>query len=457
MAAECAYEGESHPFLQEYMDSSTSSEDILMAGVQALSHVPRSWRDQLESILGEVRAKKLPGRVHNDILCALPETVCVLNAPLHPLSTGSESVILADQGAAAALQAKLLGVAADATGYLLVPHCHPAVTHVQLALACCRVLVQLANEIKSLANPYGPGCPIARAPLENMQRVVLDLLNEVMTRTSKCLSEECPGNMWEGALLAEDHAAAILRWVADLDIVREAPLPQPVWRQGDLECIADDVLQPSDKYEVLCFRQLMDAACGELKHAHLAEVLALREALRLPRLPLNWVVQHPSEFKIRPSRALLYVLWERSDNLRVNVATREISLGRDIPRSTAGNPDSMFTYVMSWYGVDEWLKWTPFSMKTSMLGTPLLYLELPEREMSVSWGKEADVEGDSDLDRGAPKFREDYARFMVMRSRCALLMIDLHWEAVPISEKTRDPTHLGSAACTLCDGGCEIQ
>ena len=457
MAAECADKGESHPFLQEYMDSSTSSEDILMEGVQAPSHVPCSWQDQLESILGEVRVKELPGRVCHDILCALPETVCVLDAPRHPSSMKGASVMLPEQGAAAALQAKLLGVAADATGYLLVPHCHPAVTHVQLALACCQVLVQLANEIKSLANPYGPGCPVLRAPLENMQRVVLDLLNEVMTRASECLSNECPGSVWEGVLLGEDHAAAILQWVADLDIVREVPLPQPTWRQGDLLCVADDVVQHSDKYEVLCFRHLMDAACGELTRTHLPDLLGLRATLRLPRVPLNWMVQHPSEYKIRPSRALLHVLCERSDNLRVCVASREVCLGRDIPRSTAGNPGAMFMHVISRYGVDDWLKRTPFSMKTAMLGTPLLYLDLAERETSASWGKEADVEGDGDRDPSAPSFQEDYARFMVMRSRCALIMVDLHWETVLISEESRDPTHQASAESTLCDGGCEIQ
>ena len=457
MAAQCPNEGESHRFLQEYTDSSTSPEDNFLEGVQAPSHVPCSWRDQLESTLGKIRVKELPGRVLHDILCALPETVCVLNAPLHPSCTGSESVILAEQGAASALQAKLLGTP-DATGYLLVPHCHPAVTHVQLALACCQVLVQLANEIMSVANRNGPGCPIERVPVKDLQRVVLDLLNEVMTRTSEYLSEECPDSTWGGVQLEEDHAEVVLEWVEDLDIVHEAPLRHPVWRQGAVECIADNVVQPSDRFDVLCFRQLMDAACGRLEFAHLAEILPLREALRLPRLPLNWLIHNPS-YELRPSRALLHVLWEQSGNRRVSVASHEISLGKHIPRSTAADPESMFTYVMSWYGVDEWLKRTPFSMTTSMPGTPLLHVEPPAGEVEADMDEGVDLEEDGDLAPGAPRFRKFYARYLVIRSSRALLMVDIHWEAVMWHElqQPSDPTHVASAAYTLCEGGCEIQ
>ena len=252
MAAECTDKKESHPFLQEYMDPSTTSEGIPLEGVQAPVHVPCSWRDQFESFLGEARATELPGRVLRDLLYALPETVCVLDAPLHSSSTGSASVILPEQGAAAALQAKLLGVAADATGCLLVPHCHPAVTHVQLALACCRAVVQLEEDIEHMAFAFGVRGSVQKcAVLKELQRAALDLLNEVMTRASECLCDECPQNTWGGVQLAGDHEKAILDWVVDLPIVCAWPLPQPVWRQGAVECIADDVVQHSGKSDIL--------------------------------------------------------------------------------------------------------------------------------------------------------------------------------------------------------------
>ena len=441
------------------MDSSTSSEDILLEGVQAPVHVPCSWRDQLESILGEVRVKELPGRVCHDILCALPETVCVLDAPLHPSSMGDASVILPEQGAAAALQAKLLGVAADATGSLLVPHCHPAVTHVQLALACCHAFLQLAEGIKDLVSASGvrerdQGCAV----LENLQRVALDLLNEVMTRASECLSDECPGSTWGGVQFAEDHAGAILDWVVGLPIVCAWPLPRPVWRQGAVECIADDVVQHSDKSDILCFDVLMGAAKGGLKPAHLAEVLAVRSELLLERLPLNWVVHQRSKYELRPSRVLLHVMKAQSKRQFVVSETHHVSLPPTLPRGTALDPDSMFTCLMSLPGVIEWLRWTPFNLRRVINRSTLLYLEPAGREMCTVLDKGAGLGSDSDLALGAPDFREEYARLMVVCTSCALLMVDVHWEPVPVSEKRASAwAGLWSGERAQRDRGCGIQ
>ena len=403
--------------------------------------------------------KKLPKDVLRDLLCALPETVCVLNAPRHPSSTGSASVILPEHGPAAALQARLLGLAADATGNRLVPHCHPAVTHVQLASACCQVLVQLAEGIKSFATPYGPGCPFARAPLEDRQRAVLGLLNQAMTRASESLSYECPENVWDGVLLAEDHADELLSWVSGLDIVRAAPLREPVWRQGALECFADDVVQHSEEHEVLCFRHLMEAACGKMKPAHLPELLALRAAKNLPRLPLTWVLHQPSKYELWPSRVLLHVLWEQSDNLNVASASREVHLGRDFPQSAARHCSRLLRHVLNQHGVEKWLQWTPFSRQTAMRGTTLLDLESFGREFSAGWGKEAGEGADDERDPSTPYPNGLRARLMIFRSRDALLFVDFHWEALLplLEEQASDPACVWSTTSVLCDGGCEIQ
>ena len=459
MAAKSADEGESHPFLQEYIDSSTSSEDILLEGAQAPVHVPCSWRDQLVSILGEIRAKELPGRVRRGLLYALPETVCVLDAPLHPSSLGGTSVILPEQGAAAALQARLVNTPEGASGSLLVPHCHPAVTHVQLALGCCQVLVQLADAIEYSVSVYGVTGSVRKCePNVRRQRVALDLLNEVMARASESLSDECPDSRWGGVQLAEDHTKAILDWVARLPIVCAWPLPRPVWRQGAVECIADDVVQHSDESDMQCFDVLMKAAKEGLKPAHLAEVLALRSELWMPRLPLNWVVHQRSKYELRPSRVLLHVLWEMYGRDCVTRSTHHVRLPSTLPRGTPLDPDSVFTRLMSLPGVIEWLKWTPFDMEDAMYCSTLLYLEPPGSEMSARWSSGAAVERDDDLALGAPHFQEEYARLMVVCTNCALLMVDVHWEPVPVSEK-RASASAGRWSGERAQGGrgCEIQ
>ena len=459
MAAKSSDEEESHSLLQEYIDSSTSSEDILLEGVQAPAHVPCSWRDKIGSILGEIRFKELPERVRRGLLYALPETMCVMDAPRFPSSTGSASVVLPEQGAAAALQARLVNTPGRAKASLLVPHCHPAVTHVQLALACCHSLLQLAEGMCDLVSAYGVRESAQEcAELVNLQKVVLDLLNEIMTRAGECLSDECPDSTWGGVQLAEDHAGAILHWVIGLDFACVAPLPQPLWRQGAVECIADDVVKHSDKSEMVCFDILMNAANEGLKVDHLAEVLALRSFLLLPRLPLKWVVHQPSKYELRPSRVLLHLLWEQRSGDFLTCSSQLVHLPLSLSHSAALDHDGMFTRVMSQPGVIQWLRGVPFDLKKVVNRSTLLYLKQPAEGVVAGWDELERMEGDDALAPGAPDFQEVYARLMVICTDCALLMVDVHWEPVPVSEKQAS-MRAGPWSGARGQGGrgCEIQ
>ena len=430
MAAESVGGELARPLLQHNGKSPMTAEAMDRHEDQTPIHVPSSWRKQIGAILDDSTVKELPDLVLHDLLCALPETVCVLNAPLHPSMVGSAAVALPEQGAAAALQAKLLGIAADATGSLLVPHCHPAVTLVQFAVACGQVLVQLAYEIKIVTNPNRCGPPWLRAPLMRRQAAVLDLLNKAMVQAGTRLYDECPDAAWTDLSLEENHAEVILRWVTGLNIIRDEPLRQPVWRRGALECIADDVVQHSEKCGVSCLRYLVDAACEKLKPAHLREVLALRFAVQFPHVPLNWVLHHPSEYELRPSRVLLHVLWEDIESDRVVRASRVVRMLTILPRGAASDPGSMLRHALSRPGVNDWLEWTPFRLRDAKLGTALLYLDPPVEDVEAGLDKAA-VEGeDKELASGASGDQGQRARTAVISSNCALLMLDVHWEAV---------------------------
>ena len=431
MAAESVGGELARPLLQHNGKSPMTAEAMDRHEDQTPIHVPSSWRKQIGAILDDSTVKELPDRVCRDLLHALPETVCVLNAPLHPSKVGSAAVALPEQGAAAALQAKLLGIAADATGSLLVPHCHPAVTLVQFAVACGQVLVQLAFQIKSLNGPGAPPLPwLYEAPRLRRQAAVLTLLNKAMVQAGTRLSDECPDAAWTDLSLEENHAEVILRWVTGLNIIRDEPLRQPVWRRGALECIADDVVQRSEESDMSCFDILMNVAGGKLKPAHLREVLALRFFAGVPCLPLNWVLHHPSEYELRPSRVLLHVLWEDIESDRVVRASRVVRMLTILPRGAASDPGSMLRHALSRPGVNDWLEWTPFRLRDAKLGTALLYLDPPVEDVEAGLDKAA-VEGeDKELASGASCVQEEHARLMVISSDCALLMVDVNWEAV---------------------------
>ena len=202
----------------------------------------------------------------------------------------------------------------------------------------------------------------------------------------------------------------------------------------------------------------MKAAKEGLKPAHLAEVLALRSALLLHRLPLNWIVHQQSKYELRPSRVLLHVLWAQSRREFVVSSTYRVSLPSTPPRRTALDPDSMLTSLVSLPEVIEWLKWTPFNLKKAVHRSTLLCLKPPGREMSAGLDKEASLEGGGDLDLGAPDFQKEYARLMVICTNRALLMVDVHWEAVPVSEKRASAwAGLWSGVRAQGGRGCEIQ
>lgn len=254
--------------------------------------LPASWRDTLHAFLNETAAAaEDPRPTHSAIDAvqqlltdALPETPCVLAAPHQPHTAQTEQTALADcpEGdAAAALQARFLGIPDDATSMQLVPVCHPAVQWVQLAMACSSVRRRalFSDELRLVCAVYA-----------NTMRAAYEAARCTLPTPPPVWVPPLPGLDLDAtaARTAATWAAAVRAWVDAVPRHPSRHLP-PLWLQGDVQCLAAhrvgraSGVSPQACVTEMCAALQLDGPALQVQHLY-----ALRDHMGLPHLPLQW-------------------------------------------------------------------------------------------------------------------------------------------------------------------------